>query len=225
MTAEMNTPDGQQPEQRLCIRRVLRWLGQQKERWIKTKEMCGQLCLKDEDLRFLVEYLKNAGWIENISKIGERVVQFSIKPSITATEQNLAYCPGYGKPPTKNPVPRDQIFIVHGRDRNALEAVVKYLQSIGLTPITFQEALKMAETLPLHIDDVLAVGMAKAYAAIVLFTGDEMAQLKPEFKLEKEGQGEVKLQPQPRQNVIFEAGMAMALFGERAIFVQYGQQL
>ncbi len=67
--------------------------------------------------------------------------------------------------------------------------------------------------------------MTNAYATLVLFTGDEEARLKSCFLLSSDDKSEMKLQSQPRPNVIFEAGMALARDPDHTILVQYGPHL
>lgn len=74
-----------------------------------------------------------------------------------------------------------------------------------------------------HIADVLDAGFNKAGATVVLFTPDDEAKLKNEFIKRSDARFESKLTGQPRQNVLFEAGMAFGRYPEKTIIVQVGK--
>ena len=73
-----------------------------------------------------------------------------------------------------------------------------------------------------HIGEILKAGFKMANAAVVLLTPDEEARVLEPFKLDDDPRYEAELSPQPRPNVLFEAGMAMAHFPERTVLVQVG---
>jgi predicted nucleotide-binding protein len=73
-----------------------------------------------------------------------------------------------------------------------------------------------------HIGEILKGGFNLAHAAIVLLSGDDEAWLREEFRGPNDPEHESRLYPQPRPNVLFEAGMAMAHFENRTILVQVG---
>ncbi len=62
-----------------------------------------------------------------------------------------------------------------------------------------------------------------AKAVVVLMTGDDLAKLHPEFVSSNDPDYESKLTPQPRANVLFEAGMALALHRDRTVPVTIGK--
>jgi predicted nucleotide-binding protein len=70
-----------------------------------------------------------------------------------------------------------------------------------------------------YIGEVLDHGFARAQACVVLFTGDESVRLRPELADPGEEEA-VELQPRP--NVLFEAGMAIAHYPERTLIVKIG---
>jgi hypothetical protein len=65
-------------------------------------------------------------------------------------------------------------------------------------------------------------GCLMAGAAIVLMTPDDEARLRDHFRQEHDPSYEKQLTPQPRPNVIFEAGLAMAKFRDKTVLVRAG---
>jgi hypothetical protein len=62
-----------------------------------------------------------------------------------------------------------------------------------------------------------------AKAAVVLMTPDDEARLKEEFWQQTDGESEKEFTGQPRQNVLFEAGMALGLYEDRTVIVELGR--
>lgn len=71
-----------------------------------------------------------------------------------------------------------------------------------------------------YIGEVLDKGFEITQAIVVLFTGDDLAKLNPD--LLSSGENVEELTPQPRPNVILEAGMALGKNPDRTIIVQIG---
>lgn len=83
------------------------------------------------------------------------------------------------------------VFIVHGRNKEALEAVELLLTKLGLRPIVLQQQRDHGRTVIKKFEDSTNVAFA-----VVLMTPDDVGSL--------QGAGEVE--PRARQNVIFELG-------------------
>jgi len=62
----------------------------------------------------------------------------------------------------------------------------------------------------------------KAYIIPVLLTGDDEARLREQYFSKDDPDAEKVLMPQPRQNVLFEAGMAFGLQRNRTVLVELG---
>lgn len=115
------------------------------------------------------------------------------------------------------------VFIVHGRNIALKDELVKFLMHIDVRPISWTEAAQATgKTMPYTLDIVRA-GMTAAQAVVVIFSPDDEARLKSEFLKAHDGDQERKLTGQARQNVLLEAGMAMALAPTRTIFVRVGR--
>jgi hypothetical protein len=116
------------------------------------------------------------------------------------------------------PDPRS-IFIIHGRNHKARDALSTFLQSADLRPIPWEsavaEAARRADDANPFIAQVLEAGLEMAQAVVVLLTGDDVARLKRFYETEK-------LTPQARPNVLLEAGMALGRFPRRTVLVQIG---
>ena len=67
-----------------------------------------------------------------------------------------------------------KVFVVHGRNIEARDALFAFLRAIDLHPIEWEEAIAMADDTTPYIGDVLDHAFAKAQAAVVLLTGDDM---------------------------------------------------
>lgn len=123
---------------------------------------------------------------------------------------------------TQNTDPR-AVFIVHGRNIPLKDELVRFLTHIDVRPISWTEAAQATHrTMPFTLDIVRA-GMAAARAVIVIFSPDDEARLRPQFHREHDGMQERSLTGQARQNVLLEAGMAMALAPDRTILVRIGR--
>lgn len=114
------------------------------------------------------------------------------------------------------------VFVVHGRNSDARRGLFQFLRSIGLQPLEWSQAVEKTGKASPYIGEVLELGFSVAQAAIILFTPDDEARLIKEYRGENEPEHETELTPQARQNVIFEAGMAMGLYPDRTIILELG---
>jgi predicted nucleotide-binding protein len=113
------------------------------------------------------------------------------------------------------------IFLIHGRNFALYEAIKEFLHSLGLRVIDWEEAVReTGETNPV-IHDVREKGLELAFAVVVLFSHDDLAMIHPD--LAKEENKPLKLQGQPRQNVTYEAGIAITKYKNRTVLVAIGE--
>ncbi len=89
-------------------------------------------------------------------------------------------------PPNAN----KKVFVVHGHDDAAKEAVARFLQALGLDPIILHEQVSRSRTVIEKIE-----ANSDVEFAVVILTGDDVGG--------KDGED---LRPRARQNVIFELG-------------------
>jgi hypothetical protein len=114
---------------------------------------------------------------------------------------------------------RLQVFVVHGRNAVARDAMFAFLRRIGLRPIEFEQAAAATGAAP-YIGEVLNTAFAMAQAVVVLMTPDEVAYLRTEYA---ESAAETAPQTQARPNVLFEAGMALGFHPNRTVLVELGK--
>jgi predicted nucleotide-binding protein len=114
------------------------------------------------------------------------------------------------------------VFVVHGRNDRLRIAMYEFLRALGLNPLEWTEIKEQTEGLNPYIGEILETGFRKAQAAVVLLTGDDEARLKSEFRGKLDPADEGVLRPQPRPNILFEAGSAMARLPNATVLVQIG---
>jgi len=116
------------------------------------------------------------------------------------------------------------VAVVYGRNAKAKNALFDFLRALGLTPKEWGQLVKALGQGSPYIGQVLKGALERAQAIVVLLTGDDEAQLRREFRGRSEPAYEVNLTPQPRQNVLFEAGMAIGYNEGRTILVELGDR-
>jgi predicted nucleotide-binding protein len=123
---------------------------------------------------------------------------------------------------TSEPDPT-KVFVVHGRNDHLRKDLFAFLRAIGLHPIEWSEAVKLTNKASPYIGEILEAAFGGARAVIVLLSPDDEGRLRGEFQSSKDPVYEKELTPQPRQNVIFEAGLAFGHKPDRTIIVKVGQ--
>ena len=115
-----------------------------------------------------------------------------------------------------------EVFVVHGRNTAARDAVFQFLLAIGLQPLEWAEAVRSTGKGTPYIGDILDAAFSRAHAIVVLFTPDDEARLRAELRGASEPIHETELSGQARPNVLFEAGMAMGRSEDRTVLVEIG---
>ena len=115
------------------------------------------------------------------------------------------------------------VFVVHGRNNKLRESMFNFLRALGLNPVEWSQAIRATKKASPYIGEILDIAFVQAQAIIVMFSGDDDARLREEFLRQNEPPYEKELTPQPRPNVIFEAGMTMGRNEDRTILVQVGE--
>lgn len=118
--------------------------------------------------------------------------------------------------------PPNQVFVVHGRDGAAKDAMFAFLRAIGVKPIEWNSALAMSKKAAPFIGEILDTAFAKARAIVVLLTPDDLAQLRSDLVAPNDKPYERTLTGQARPNVLFEAGMAFVTHPGQTVLVQLG---
>lgn len=122
----------------------------------------------------------------------------------------------------EQPDPR-RVFVVHGRNQAARSAVSAFLRSIDLQPIEWSEAVRNTGEAAPFVGQVIEAGFSAAQAVVVILTGDDLAQLRPELLERDDPPHEREATPQARPNVLFEAGYAFAKHPSRTIILEFGR--
>lgn len=115
-------------------------------------------------------------------------------------------CQSLLKEATPNPKPsmdKSKVFIVHGHDDAAKQAVARFVEKIGLEAIILHEQASSGKTIVEKIEANSNVGFA-----IVLYTPCDEGRPKGE---------ENQLKPRARQNVIFEHGYLIGKIGRKNV--------
>lgn len=114
------------------------------------------------------------------------------------------------------------VFVVYGRNSKARVALFDFLRAIDLAPMEWEEVIAATGQAAPFIGDALEKGFSIAQAAVVLLTGEDMARVGKRYLKPEDSRDERTLTPQPRPNVLFEAGMAMGKHPDRTVFVSLG---
>jgi predicted nucleotide-binding protein len=116
-----------------------------------------------------------------------------------------------------------KVFVVYGRNEKARKALFAFLRALGLDPKEWSQWVNATRQGSPYTGEVLKRGFQEAQAFVILMTPDDEAQLREPLRGKNEEPHEVNLTPQPRPNVIYEAGMAMGIAEERTILVELGK--
>ena len=100
-----------------------------------------------------------------------------------------------------------RVFVVHGRDEGAKEAVARFLGKLDLQPIILHEQANQGKTVIEKFE-----AHSEVDYAVVLFTPDDVGHPANEPALAK---------PRARQNVVLELGFFMAALGRHKVCVLY----
>ena len=114
------------------------------------------------------------------------------------------------------------VFVVHGRNLEARDAVFDFLLAIGLHPLEWSEAILATGKAAPHAGEILDAAFSKARAVVVLLTPDDEARLRVPFHRPDDLPHETNFTGQARPNVLFEAGLAMARHRDRTVLVELG---
>ncbi len=134
---------------------------------------------------------------------------------------------GHGRRKSKLPTNRagkntDTVFVVHGRNTKARDELAHFLRSLEIKVIEWSKAVALTKKPNPYIGQVIDAGFEHAQTIVVLLTPDDDAKLKDKFHSAGDQQFEKRLTGQPRQNVLFEAGMAFGKYNATTILVRIG---
>jgi len=113
-----------------------------------------------------------------------------------------------------------EVVVVHGRDAARTAFFFKLLQRLNVHAVAFDELIARSGSSSPSIRQLIRTAFTQAQAVIILFTGDDVANLRPDLLGTSEGGDERMPTPQPRPHLLFEAGVAVALQPDRTIIVE-----
>lgn len=118
--------------------------------------------------------------------------------------------------------PGSSVFVVHGRNESLRKSIFQFLRALGLTPIEWRKAIELTGKPSPYVGEILDAAFTNAVAVLVLLSPDDEAKLKDQFIQQSDDPLEKTLTPQPRANVLFEAGMAFGRNPNATVLVQVG---
>ncbi len=116
----------------------------------------------------------------------------------------------------------DRVVVVHGRDFAARDAMFSFLRSLELKPTEWEQAVEWTGSGAPYVGQVLDSLFEHGEAVVVMFTGDDIAFLRPELRAQNDATYDTEPTPQARPNVLFEAGLAFGRHPRRTILVEIG---
>jgi predicted nucleotide-binding protein len=146
-----------------------------------------------------------------------RAVPAPSRPSLSAPENGPAARLAAADDITRN------VFVVHGRDGQAAEALFGFLEALGLHPLGWETLVAATRTASPYLRDVIVQGIAMAQAAVVLMTPDDAVWLHADLREPDDDDQEALPAMQARPNVILELGMALATYADRTIVLVAGK--
>ena len=147
-------------------------------------------------LYFREDIIEDDDYTKDITRNILKECQSLLKETTSKSEASIVTRP-------KAPMDKSKIFIVHGHDDAAKQAVARFVEKIGLEAIILHEQASSGKTIIEKIEANSNVGFA-----IVLYTPCDEGRPKGE---------EDQLKPRARQNVVFEHGYLIGKIGRKNV--------
>jgi predicted nucleotide-binding protein len=119
---------------------------------------------------------------------------------------------------------KDCVFLLHGRNMEATQAMTEFLKDLGLRVVTWSEAMRNTKGASPYLGEILRTGFAMSHVAVVLMTPDEIVCLRHKFRKPEDSIDDTGPVRQVRPNVLFELGWAIGGYEDRTIIVTLGKQ-
>ncbi|MFF3014530.1 CATRA conflict system CASPASE/TPR repeat-associated protein [Streptomyces sp. NPDC057939] len=117
---------------------------------------------------------------------------------------------------------RRNVFVVHGRESVVRAGMFAFLRSLGLNPLEWESVVESTGEGSPFLGEVVAQGIRRAAAVVVLLTPEDVVQLHPGLCDPGDPPEETSIGMQARPNVLLELGMALAHAPERTVIVRVG---
>jgi predicted nucleotide-binding protein len=114
------------------------------------------------------------------------------------------------------------VFVIHGRQ--LLGDFHDFLYALGLKPLEWSEARRRTGKPNPYTWEIVDLALKEAGAIVALMTPDDEARLLEHLWTSSENGLEKQLLSQPRQNVLFEAGVAYGRDPQRTVLIRVGAQ-
>jgi predicted nucleotide-binding protein len=124
-----------------------------------------------------------------------------------------------GQPIERRAPMNNKVWVIHGHDLKARDVIFALLTAVGLQPLEFDQAADLTGKPSPSIMDILRAAFREGQAFVALLTPDENAVPSAAFA----ETGDPGPHPQPRPNVVLEAGMAFAYDTDRTILLEMGR--
>lgn len=117
-----------------------------------------------------------------------------------------------------------RVFLVHGRNSEKRKGLVQLLEhGFSLEVVKWEDARDRVTTQRDYVYEIVMAGIEMSHLTIVLFTDDEIVQLRNKFKKGNELVDKVERR-QSRANVFIEAGYAFGVRPRRTVFVEWPER-
>jgi predicted nucleotide-binding protein len=122
--------------------------------------------------------------------------------------------------PIGSPANPELVFVIHGRQ--LLEEFHIFVRALGLKPLEWSEARRRTAKPNPYTWEIVDLALRQAGAIVALLTPDDEARLQEHLWTTHENALEKQYLPQPRQNVLFEAGVAYGRNPNRTVLIRIG---
>ena len=120
------------------------------------------------------------------------------------------------------PTNPELVFVIHGRQLR--DEFHDFLRSLHLKPLEWSEARKRTGKPNPYTWEIVDLALKEAGAIVALLTPDDEARLAKHLWSAHENAIEKERLLQPRQNALFEAGVAYGRAPERTVLIRIGSQ-
>jgi predicted nucleotide-binding protein len=115
------------------------------------------------------------------------------------------------------------VFVIHGQDEAARQAVFALLHSLNLRPLEWEALVARTGKTEPYLGEVITRAALTTRAALVILTPDDVVMLHPRLLDGKRDPHESRPSCQARPNVFIELGLALMAYPERTVIVEIGQ--
>jgi len=124
----------------------------------------------------------------------------------------------YGGTPRSSPEHPELVFVIHGRQ--LLADFHSFL--LGLKPLEWSQARKLTSKTNPFTWEIVDTALTEAGAIVALFHTGRRSGLRQHLLTEHDSSLERQYMSQPRQNVLFEAGVAYGRAPDRTVLIRVG---